>query len=142
MAHWAATFHVLAAHTKSCCEALRREKPEGVYQELLALFLLHNLVRYEMLGAADAHNVHPNRISCWSSLYGIRHFWMVSAMTCSPGNIPNQRVEFHSTFNVLVLPKRRPDLRFLMRVKITMSHYQRKRSPRPSNVIDERQHGA
>ncbi len=135
-------FDELKTHLRYRREALRSKKPEGVYQELWGLFLLYNLVRYEMLGAADAHNVHPNRISFWSSLHVIRHFWMMSAMTSSPGNIPKQLVDFHSTFNALVLPKRRPDRRFPRRVKIKMSHYLRKRNPRPPKQIDERQDGA
>lgn len=135
-------FDELKTHLRYRRESLRSKRPEGVHQELWGLFLLYNLVRFEMLGAADAHNVHPNRISFWSSLHVIRHFWMMSAMTGSPGNIPKQLADFHSTFNALVLPKRRPDRRFPRCVKIKMSHYQRKRNPRPPKAIGEGQDGA
>lgn len=135
-------FDELKTHLRYRRETLRSKKPEGVYQELWGLFLLYNLVRYEMLGAADAHSVHPNRISFWSSLHVIRHFWMMSAMTGSPGNIPKQLVEFHSTFNALVLPKRRSHRRFPRHVKMKMSHYLRKRNPRPPKVIEESQEKA
>ena len=131
-------FDELKTHLRYRRETLRSKKPEGVYQELWGLFLLYNLVRYEMLGAADAHEVHPNRMSFWSSLHVIRHFWLMSAMTGSPGNIPKQLKEFHSTFNALVLPKRRPDRRFPRHVKMKMSHYLRKRNPRLPKVTDKR----
>lgn len=130
-------FDELKTHLRFRRETLRSQKPEGVRQELWGLFLLYNLVRQEMLGAADAHSVHPNRISFWSSLHVIRHFWMTAAMTSAPGNLPKQLVDFHSTFNSLLLPSRRPDRRFPRHVKIKMSKYPRNRRTRPSKEIDE-----
>lgn len=130
-------FDELKTHLGHRREALRSQKPEGVRQELWGLFLLYNLVRYEMLGAADAHDVHPNRVSFWASLHVIRHFWMMSAGTSAPGNLPKQLIEFHSTFNSLLLPRRRPDRRFPRHVKIKMSNYPRNRGKRTAKVIEQ-----
>ena len=135
-------FDELKTHLRFRRESLRSKKPDGVRQELWGIFLLYNLVRFEMLGAADAHQVHPNRISFWSSLHVIRNFWMMSAQTSAPGNLPRQLVDFHSTFNALLLPRRRSERRFPRHVKIKMSNYPRNRGKRRTEPIEEAEESA
>ena len=46
-----------------------------------------NLVRREMLLAAESYNLPPQRISFWSSLPWIRNFW-ITAWQTKPASIP------------------------------------------------------
>ena len=110
-------------------ECLRSKRPEGVYQELWGLMLAYNLVRREMLLAAQAHGLEPTRISFRSSLLWIRGFWLTS-WTGPPGNIPRHLGELRSTLDVLILPLRRTERRYPRHVKIKMSNYTRNRGKR------------
>lgn len=119
----------LKTHMLERRECLRSKRPEGVYQELWGLLLTYNLVRREMLLAAESHGLPPARISFRSSLLWIRSFW-ITAWTTSPGNIPRHLGELRSTLDVLILPPRRGERRFPRHVKIKMSNYARNRGKR------------
>jgi hypothetical protein len=110
-------------------ECLRSKKPAGVEQELWGLLLVYNLVRREMLLAAQAHDLPPRRISFHSSLMWIRNFWL-TAWRSSPGAIPKHLGAFRSTLDVLILPPRRSERRYPRHVKIKMSNYKRNRGHR------------
>lgn len=124
-------FDELKTHMLEGKECLRSKRPEGVYQELWAQLLVYNLVRREMLLAAQAHNLPPKQISFRSSLLWIRGFWLTAWHT-SPGNVPKSLANFRSTLDVLILPVRRSERRYPREVKIKMSSYPRNRGKRRS----------
>ena len=107
-------------------ECLRSRTPRGVEQELWGLLTVYNLVRHEMVLAADMHRVPPRRISFRSSLMWIRSFLLVTVRT-APANIPKHLGNLRSTLDVLVLPERRSERRYPRHVKIKMSRYARNR---------------
>ena len=119
-------FDELKTHMLERKDSLRSKKPEGVYQEVWGQLLVYNLVRREMLLAAQAHALPPKRISFRSSLLWIRNFWL-SAWSTAPGNIPKSLADFRSTLDVLILPPRRSERRYPRHVKIKMSSYPRNR---------------
>lgn len=110
-------------------ESLRSKKPEGVRQELWAQLLVYNLVRREMLLAAEALGFPANRISFKTSLLYIRDFWTTGWMV-SPGNVPRTLAELRGRLQELLLPERRSARRFPRHVKIKMSNYKRNRGKR------------
>jgi len=122
-------FDELKTHMLERKECLRSKTPEGVEQELWGLLLTYNLVRREMLLAAESHELPPQRISFRSSLLWIRNFW-AGAWTMSPGKIPKHLGDFRSTLDVLILPLRRSGRRFPRHVKIKMSNFKRNRGRR------------
>lgn len=128
-------FDELKTHMIERKESLRSKKPDGVAQELWGLLLTYNLVRREMLLAADAHQLPPKRISFRSSLMWIRNLWLVAWKT-QPGNIPKHLGHLRSTLDVLILPPRRSERRYPRHVKIKMSKYLRNRGRRetPSSL--------
>lgn len=126
-------FDELKTHMLERNECLRSKKPEGVYQELWGLLLVYNLVRREMLLAAEARSIPARRISFRSSLLWIRDFW-TTAWMISPGNIPRALADLRTGFDDLVLPERRSQRRYPRHVKITMSQYKRNRGHRPKPI--------
>ncbi len=130
-------FDEIKTHMLERKECLRSKKPEGVYQELWGQLLVYNLVRREMLLAAQAHDLPPKRISFRSSLLWIRNFWITAALTRSPGSIPKHLAQLRSTLDVLILPERRSHRRYPRHVKIKMSHYKRNRGKRNLNPTQE-----
>lgn len=126
-------FDEIKTHMLERKESLRSKKPDGVYQELWGQLLTYNLVRREMLLAAEAHGLEPKRISFRSSLLWIRNFWITAGVTRSPGNIPKQLAQLRSTLDVLILPERRSERRYPRHVKIKMSTYKRNRGRRTSS---------
>ena len=99
--------------------------------------MVYNLVRREMLLAAQAHDLPPKHISFRSSLLWIRNFWITAALTRSTGSIPKHLAELRSTLDVLILPERRSERRYPRHVKIKMCHYNRNRGKRNSNRTQE-----
>jgi hypothetical protein len=116
----------LKTHFLERKEALRSQKPEGIYQELWGLYTVYNLIRREMLLVADEYELPANRISFRAALMWIRIFWLAS-WRGAPGKIPQHLGELESTFDALVLPLRRSDRRYPRHVKIKMSSYKRNR---------------
>lgn len=131
-------FDEIKTHMLERKECLRSKKPQGVYQELWGQLLTYNLVRREMVVAAQAHGLPPKQISFRSSLLWIRNFWITAALSRSPGNIPKHLAELRSTLDVLILPERRSHRRYPRHVKIKMSNYKRNRgkhAPNDAQVI-------
>lgn len=123
-------FDEIKTHMLDRKECLRSKKPKGVEQEVWGLLLLYNMVRREMLLAAQQHNLEPKRISFRSSLLWMRNFWLITAWLSSPGTIARQLSEFRSTLDVLILPPRRSERRYPRHVKIKMSKFERNRGRR------------
>jgi hypothetical protein len=127
----------LKTHMIERKECLRSKKPEGVIQEVWGLLLVYNLVRREMLLAADAHGLPPRRISFRSSLLWIRNIWLTAWLT-RPGNLPRHLGELRSTLDVLILPDRRTERRYPRHVKIKMSKYPRNRGCRAQKAKERK----
>lgn len=125
----------LKTHMIERKECLRSKRPDGVEQELWGLLLVYNLVRREMLLAAQEHGLPPKRISFRSSLMWIRNFWLTASQT-APGNIPKHLGHLRSTLDVLILPPRRSQRRYPRHVKIKMSNYKRNRGRRKTDAGD------
>lgn len=121
----------LKTHMLERKETLRSKTPEGVCQELWGVLLTYNLIRREMLLAAESHGLPPRRISFRSSLLWIRNFWLTAWIT-SPGAIPRHLGNLRSTLDVLILPPRRSERRYPRHVKIKMSNFKRNRGKRKS----------
>jgi len=124
----------LKTHMIERKECLRSRRPEGVEQEVYGLLLTYNLVRREMLLAAQSHGLPPMRISFRSSLLWVRNFWHLAWRT-SPGAIPKHLGHLRSTLDVLILPERRSERRYPRHVKIKMSNYPRNRGKRGQEVL-------
>ncbi|MDP7692384.1 MAG: IS4 family transposase [Vicinamibacterales bacterium] len=125
----------LKTHMIERRECLRSRTPDGVEQEVHGLLLTYNLVRREMLLAAQSHDLPPRRISFRSSLMWVRNFWQTAWTTRSPGNIPKHLDHFRSTLDVLILPERRSERRYPRHVKIKMSNFPRNRGKRGTAVV-------
>lgn len=122
-------------------ECLRSKTVDGVKQEVWGLLLTYNLVRREMLFAAQSHKVSAKRISFKGSLIWIRTFCIMAAQTHSPGNLPKHLGEFRKSLGSLVLPERRSHRRYPRHVKIKMSNYKRNRGKRNEDAVDDRNQG-
>ena len=118
-------FDEIKTHMLERKECLRSRRPDGVKQEVWSQLLTYNLVRREMLLAAQAHRVPAKRISFRASLLWIRNFWVTAAATESAANLPRHLAELRSTIDVLILPERRTERRYPRHVKIKMSKYKR-----------------
>jgi hypothetical protein len=113
-------------------EAIRSRTPTGVRQELWAIGLAYNLVRLEMERAANDAGVAPTRISFVNALSFICHAWIIwSTPPLAPGRIPAALLDLRHRLRLLLLPERRPERLYPRVVKIKMSKYKRKPSPRP-----------
>jgi hypothetical protein len=123
-------FDELKTHMLERKECLRSKKPDGVRQELWGLLVIYNLIRFEMLGAADAHQLSPKRVSFRSAVLWFRTFWQVTAWGPSPGNLPKHLKNLRTTLDVIFLPPRRTKRRYPRHVKIKMSNYARNRGKR------------
>jgi len=135
-------FDEIKTHMLERKECLRSKKPEGVYQELWGQLLVYNLVRREMLLAAQAHELPPTRISFKSSLLWIRNFWLTAWRTSAPGNLPKSLATLRSTLDVLILPERRSERRYPRHVKIKMSNYARNRGKSSRSPATHQAQGA
>lgn len=106
-------------------ETTRSKSPRGVAQELWALALAYNLVRYEAEKVAAEAGVPPIRISFVAALN-----WIESALrtwgTESAGRLPERLRRLREDLSHFILPERR-ERSFPRAVKIKMSNYARKR---------------
>jgi hypothetical protein len=128
-------FDEIKTHTLEREEAhLRSRAPERVRQELWGLAIGYNLVRLEMERVAERAAVSPRRISYRHSLMLIRNFWLVTAWIASPGVLPKRLEALHHELALLILPPRRSRT-FPRAVKIKMSNYPLKRSPRKGRRV-------
>jgi len=120
----------LKTHLLERKECLRSKKPEGVEQEFWGLLVAYNLIRREMLLAAQEHGLPPKRISFRGALLWLRNLWVVTAWLSSPGTLPRHLADFRASLDILVLPPRRSKRRYPRHVKIKMSKYKRNRGRR------------
>lgn len=130
-------FDELKTHMLERRESLRSKTPEAIEQELWGIFIAYNLVRREMLLAAEAQGAAPRRMSFWSSLLFIRNFFF-SAWRTAPGNVPRMMADLRTSLAVL-LPPRRTARRNPRHVKIVMSKFpsnRRKRSVQPKTILE------
>jgi hypothetical protein len=106
-------------------ETTRSKKPRGVAQELWALALAYNLVRFEAERVAEEAGVPPIRISFVAALNFIEsalRMWGVD----SAGRLPERLRRLREDISHFVLPERRARS-YPRVVKIKMSNYDRKR---------------
>ncbi len=106
-------------------ETTRSKKPRGVAQELWALALAYNLVRFETERIADEADVPPTRISFVAALNFIESALRVWG-TDSAGRLPERLRRLREDISHFVLPERRARS-YPRAVKIKMSNYPRKR---------------
>jgi len=119
-------FDEVKNHTLERVEALRSKTPTRITQEIWGLAIGYNLVPLAMARVADRARIAPIRISFRHALQFIRIFWL-NAWTTSPGVLPRRLDALHDELALLILPERRPKLRYPRAVKIKMSRYPRKR---------------
>lgn len=119
-------FDELKTHLLERNETLRSKTPDGIAQELWALLLLYNLVRFELARVAEAEGVEPNRVSFRFGVITMRSLWEVIAWRVPPGTIPRELVGVRSRCAVHILPPRRSKRRFPRESKIVRSRYRRK----------------
>jgi Insertion element 4 transposase N-terminal/Transposase DDE domain len=122
-------FDEVKTHTLEREEALRSRAPDRVRQEIWGLAIGYNLVRLEMARVAAEAGVPPRRISYRHTLMLIRNFWL-TAWLAPPGALPRRLDALHAELALLLLPPRRSERHFPRAVKIKMSNYPLKRSPR------------
>jgi len=128
-------FDEIKTHTLEREEAhLRSRAPERVRQELWGLAIGYNLVRLEIERVAQRAAVSPRRISYRHTLMLIRNFW-VTAWIASPGVLPKRLEALQHELALLILPTRR-SRRFPRAVKIKMSNYPLKRTPRKGRRVN------
>jgi hypothetical protein len=121
----------LKTHMLERRESLRSKTPAGVDQEVWGLLLAYNLVRYEMLKAAQALKMKAQRVSFWGALLVMRDFWR-GAWSAAPGNVPKELAQMRASLAKLLLPPRRSSRRNPRHVKLIMSKFpaNRRRSPK------------
>jgi hypothetical protein len=128
-------FDEIKTHTLEREEALRSRAPERIRQEIWGLALGYNLVRLEMARVAVRADVAPQRISYRHTLMLIRNFWL-AAWLAPPGVLPRRLEALQEELALLLLPPRRSQRRFPRAVKIKMSNYPLKRSPRRRSRVN------
>jgi hypothetical protein len=112
-------------------ETTRSRSPQGVAQELWALALAYNLVRFEVERVAAEAGVPPVRVSFIAALRFIESAfrrWDVE----SAGRLPERLRHLRDDVSHYILPKRR-QRSYPRAVKIKMSNYDRKRPTKSSS---------
>ncbi|NVB81568.1 MAG: IS4 family transposase [Kofleriaceae bacterium] len=112
-------------------ETTRSRKPRGVAQELWALALAYNLVRFETERVAEAAGVPPTRISFVAALNFIESALRMWG-TDSAGRLPERLRRLREDIGHFVLPERRARS-YPRAVKLKMSNYDRKRPAKSSS---------
>lgn len=111
-------------------ETTRSKTPRGVAQELWALALAYNLVRFEMERVAQEAGVPPTRISFVAALGFIESAFRMWGVD-SAGRLPERLRRLREDVSHFVLPARRARS-YPRAVKIKMSNYARKRPTKSS----------
>lgn len=112
-------------------ETTRSKSPRGIAQELWALALAYNLVRFEAERVAAEAGVPPVRISFVAALSFIEtalRMWGVD----SAGRWPKRLVHLREDLSHFILPERR-ERSYPREVKLKMSNYPRKRPKKSSS---------
>lgn len=106
-------------------ETTRSKTPQGVAQELWALALAYNLVRFEVERVADEAGVPPMRVSFLAALRFIESAFRMWGVD-SAGRLPERLRHLREDIGHYILPERR-QRSYPRAVKIKMSNYERKR---------------
>lgn len=112
-------------------ETTRSKTPKGIAQELWALALAYNLVRFEIERVADEAGVTPVRISFVAALRFIESAFRIWGVE-SAGRLPERLRRLREDVSHFVLPERRARS-YPRAVKIKMSNYDRKRPAKSSS---------
>jgi hypothetical protein len=112
-------------------ETTRSKSPQGVAQELWALALAYNLVRFEVERVADEAGVSPTRISFLAALRFIESAFRMWGAD-SAGRLPERLRHLREDIGHYILPERRQRT-YPRAVKIKMSNYERKRPAKSSS---------
>lgn len=112
-------------------ETTRSKSPQGVAQELWALALAYNLVRFEVERVADEAGVPPMRISFLAALRFIESAFRMWGAD-SAGRLPERLRHLREDIGHYILPERRRRS-YPRTVKIKMSNYERNRPVRSSS---------
>jgi hypothetical protein len=116
---------------------LRSQKPEGVRQEIWGTLLAYNLIRREMLHAAEQAGVRPTRISFIAAYRLITDEWSWSERTLTPGAIPRHLRELEAALLHFLLPERRAHRRYPRAVKTTTKYRRKRRNENGSSISRE-----
>jgi len=112
-------------------ETTRSKSPQGVAQELWALALAYNLVRFEVERVADEAGVSPMRVSFLAALRYIESAFRMWGVD-SAGRLPERLRHLREDIGHYILPERRQRT-YPRAVKIKMSNYERKRPTKSSS---------
>ena len=112
-------------------ETTRSKSPQGVAQELWALALAYNLVRFEVERVADEAGVPPMRISFLAALRFIESAFRMWGAD-SAGRLPERLRHLREDIGHYILPERRRRS-YPPTGKIKMGHYERDRPVRSSS---------
>jgi hypothetical protein len=116
---------------------LRSQKPEGVRQEIWGTLIAYNLIRREMLHAAEQAGVLPTRISFIAAYRLITDEWSWSERTATPGAIPRHLRELEAALLHFMLPERRAHRRYPRAVKTTTKYPRKRRNQNGSSISRE-----
>jgi Insertion element 4 transposase N-terminal/Transposase DDE domain len=109
----------------------RSKSPTGVAQELWALALAYNLVRFEVERVAEEAGVSPMRIRFLAALRFIESAFRMWAVD-SAGRLPERLRHLREDIGHYILPERR-QRSYPRAVKLKMSNYDRKRPTKSSS---------
>jgi Insertion element 4 transposase N-terminal/Transposase DDE domain len=112
-------------------ETTRSRSPQGVAQELWALALAYNLVRFEVERVAAEAGVPPVRVSFVAALRFIESAFRRWGAE-SAGRLPERLIHLREDLSHYILPERR-QRSYPRQVKLKMSNYDRKRPSKSSS---------
>jgi hypothetical protein len=112
-------------------ETTRSKSPKGVAQELWALALAYNLVRFEVERVAAEAGVPPVRVSFLAALRFIESAFRMWGVE-SAGRLPERLRHLREDLTHYILPERR-QRSYPRAVKLKMSNYDRKRPAKSSS---------
>ncbi len=112
-------------------ETTRSKSPQGVAQELWALALAYNLVRFEVERVAEEADVPPMRVSFLAALRLIESAFRMRGVD-SAGRLPERLRNLREDIGHYILPERR-QRSYPRAVKIKMSNYERKHPGKSSS---------
>lgn len=119
------SFRELKTYLLERRESLRSKLASGVRQEIWALLIAYNLIRYRMALAAKRLDTEPRNLSFLTSLHFIRGFLTATAWYASPGTLPAQLDGLDAQLEAARLPDRLRQRSYPRWVKVKMSGYAR-----------------
>lgn len=93
-----------------CKANIRSKNPQGVRQEIWAIFLAYNLVCFEAATVANQHDTSPSRISFKTALISVANFFRIFASGYADlGDVPAGIQEMRDWIWQKRLPERQPE---------------------------------